>query len=201
MPADHEIDVRPVARAERHPLVFAAYAALTVGDAIRLVNDHEPLHLRDEFERELPGAFRWEPIGEEAGGAFVTRIVKTARTPLPRVLGDTSALPDAIGSGGSGSVWQLAPLERDLDANVIELPAGDEIAAHDGPDLDVLVHVAAGSGTLETETGAIELTPGALVWLPRRSRRRFVAGPDGLRYLSVHRRKPALSISSALPRA
>lgn len=197
MPTDREIDVRAVPRPERHPLIFAAYAQLAAGEAIRLLNDHEPLHLRDEFERELPGAFRWEPIGESEDGSFVTRIVKTVRAPLPRVIGDTAALPATIGAAGSGSVWQLAPAERDLDANVIELPAGDEIAAHDGPDLDVLVHVLAGAGTLETETGAVALQPGNLVWLPRRARRRFIAGDEGLRYVSVHRRKPALSIMPA----
>ncbi|HWL02089.1 MAG TPA: DUF2249 domain-containing protein [Microbacteriaceae bacterium] len=200
MPKDREIDVRSVPRPERHPLVFAAFAQLEAGQAITLVNDHEPLHLREEFEHELPGAFRWEPIGAGTDGAFLTRIVRVTRTPLPRVLGDTAALPEAIGSDGAGSVWQLAPAERDLDANVIELPAGDEIAAHDGPDLDVLVHVLAGAGTLETELGTIELAPGSLVWLPRRARRRFLAGPDGLRYFSVHRRKPALSITTAPPR-
>lgn len=97
---------------------------------------------------------------------------------------------------GSGAVWRLTPAERSLDANIIRLPPGDEIARHHGPDLDVLIHVIDGSGTLETETGEIALTPGALVWLPPRSSRRFIAGADGLRYFSVHRRKPGLWISA-----
>lgn len=119
--------------------------------------------------------------------------------PVARLVGDTSALPDEIGSRGAGSVWRLEPATRDLDANVIELAAGDEIAAHDGPELDVLVHVIAGSGTLETGGEVISLTPGALVWLPRRAHRRFLAGPDGLRYLSVHQRKPGLGIGRPQP--
>lgn len=194
--AEREIDVRTIARSERHPLVFAAYARLGVGDALRLINDHEPRHLRDEFERELPDSFDWQPIGPADDGSFVTRIVKITAAPLPHLIGDTAELPAAIGSTGSGSIWQLSPAERDLDANVIELPPGDEIAAHDGPDLDVLVHVLAGSGTLETARGTIVLTAGALLWLPRRARRRFVAGRDGMRYLSVHGRKPSLTITS-----
>jgi len=117
--------------------------------------------------------------------------------PVPRIVGNTSALANAIGTDGSGAVWRLGMTDRDLDANVIELPPGDEIAAHDGPDLDVLVHVLAGSGELETETGTIALVPGALVWLPQRARRRFVAGPEGLRYFSVHHRKPGLTITAA----
>ena len=30
------------------------------------------------------------------------------------------------------------------------------------------------------------------LWLPRRSRPQFMAGPDGLRYLTVHQRREAL---------
>lgn len=94
----------------------------------------------------------------------------------------------------SGAVWRLTPEERGLDANIIRLPAGDEIARHIGPDIDVLILVLEGSGTLETADGDIPLTADALVWLPPRSQRRFIAGPEGLRYFSVHRRKPPLSI-------
>ncbi|MDX2377865.1 cupin domain-containing protein [Microbacterium sp. LRZ72] len=110
----------------------------------------------------------------------------------PRIVGEANAetQPDA-----AGSVWQLTPAQRDLDSNVIVLPPGDEIRRHDGPDLDVLVLVLEGSGTLETAEDAIALYPGAIVWLPRRSQRRFIAGDDGLRYFSVHQRKPGLGIT------
>jgi quercetin dioxygenase-like cupin family protein len=109
----------------------------------------------------------------------------------PLLVGDANAETDA-----AGAVWRLTPEERGLDANIVRLPAGDEIAGHRGPDIDVLIHVLEGSGTLETDGDEIALTTGALVWLPPRSQRRFVAGEDGLRYFSVHRRKPPLSIST-----
>jgi quercetin dioxygenase-like cupin family protein len=91
-----------------------------------------------------------------------------------------------------GAVWKLQARERDLDSNVIALPDGGGIDSHTGPDVHVLIHVLSGSGRLTTETGTIDLSPGALLWLPRRSRRQFVAGPDGLRYLTVHQRRRAL---------
>ncbi|WP_324680300.1 hypothetical protein [Mycobacterium sp. 663a-19] len=47
-------------------------------------------------------------------------------------------------------------------------------------------------GRLTTETDTIDLSPGAPLWLPRRSRRQFAAGPEGLRYLTVHKRRQAL---------
>lgn len=109
----------------------------------------------------------------------------------PRIVGDAFTA-----SGAAGSVWKLDPAERGLDANVIVLPAGDEIRTHAGPELDVLIVVLAGHGTLETETDAVPLEPGRIVWLPARSQRRFVAGDESLRYFSVHARKPGLSIRS-----
>ncbi|WP_417509483.1 cupin domain-containing protein [Microbacterium sp.] len=114
--------------------------------------------------------------------------------PTPRIVGDAFAASAAA----AGSAWRLEPSERGLDANVIVLPAGDEIQAHIGPELDVLIVVLDGSGTLETAVDPLPLSPGTMVWLPARSQRRFVAGDDGLRYFSVHQRKPGLSIRSRL---
>lgn len=111
----------------------------------------------------------------------------------PRRLGDTAAL--AAEAGGSGAIWRLEPPERQLDANVIRLPAGELIDMHDGPELDVLLHVVAGAGHVLFEDSSVPMEVGSLVWLPRRSRRAIVAGAEGLVYLSVHPRKPGLSIS------
>ena len=111
---------------------------------------------------------------------------------VPRLVGDAFSASGAE----AGSVWRLEPSERGLDANVIALPAGDEIRAHIGPELDVLIVVVSGSGTLETAAESIALEAGGIVWLPPRSHRRFVAGDDGLRYFSVHTRKPGLGIRS-----
>lgn len=113
---------------------------------------------------------------------------------VPRVVGTTDAVTDAA-RPPAGSVWRLTPATRGLDANIIALPPGDEIARHLGPALDVLILVLDGTGTLETTRGDIALSPGVLVWLPPRSQRRFLAGPDGLRYFSVHGRKPGLTIA------
>jgi hypothetical protein len=59
------------------------------------------------------------------------------------------------------------------------------------------MHVLGGSGELVHERDRIALSAGSLVWLPRRSQRSISAGPDGLTYLTVHQRRPGLSIGSA----
>ena len=101
------------------------------------------------------------------------------------------------GSATSGAVWKLQMHERDLDSNVIALPAGKAIESHVGPDADVLVHILSGEGQLVTEAGNVELSPGMIVWLPRRSTRGFVAGMSGIRYLTVHQRRQSLMLDSS----
>ena len=89
--------------------------------------------------------------------------------------------------------------QRDLDSNIIALPPGGSIGAHAGPELDVLLLVLDGAGQLGTELGPVQLHPGALVRLPRRSRREFTACPDGLRYLTVHQRRQSLVLAASPP--
>ena len=188
------IDVRTVPKPERHPRIIEAYQSLEVGDGLILVNDHVPEGLRVEMVREFADAVGWEPLESTADEVRV-RISKQASTSAPRVVLDVADLTADVET--SGSVWQLPPQQRDLDANVIALTPGGEIREHTGPDLDVLIHVLAGAGTLETETGTIDLVPGQIVWLPRRSRRRFTADAEaGLRYFSVHQRKQGLTITA-----
>lgn len=199
---DQELDVRPLAKPAKHPEIFRAYDALGVGQSFVLVNDHDPRHLHDEFEVDHPGGYAWEYLARERGG-YRIRITKLAATPLPRVLADAAALSDGpsgpTGGDATGAIWKLQMRERDLDSNIIALQPGATIGAHAGPDVDVLVYVLAGSGQLGTELDGhpVELRGGSLVWLPRRSLRQFTAGPEGLRYLTVHQRRQALTLTTA----
>ena len=191
---DRELDVRPLRKQEKHPAIFHAYAAMAVGESLTLVNDHDPRHLHDEFEVEHPGGYAWDYLAKDPG-AWRIRITKLASTPLPRVLADTAAL-STTAAGATGVIWKLQMRDRDLDSNIIALAPGATIDAHTGPDVDVLIHVLAGSGQLSTELGALTLRTGSLIWLPRRSRRQFTAGPAGLRYLTVHQRRQALTLTA-----
>jgi quercetin dioxygenase-like cupin family protein len=66
--------------------------------------------------------------------------------------------------------------------------------------MDVIVHVLHGSGRLTSEVETLKLRPGALLWLPRLSRREIVAGESGLTYLTVHPRRPGLTIQTVTAR-
>lgn len=193
--ADHELDVRPLRKADKHPAIFQAYSALAVGARLVLVNDHDPRHLRDEFEVEHPGSFAWDYLSTDRGDWHI-QITKLASTPLPRILADTGAITTSK-AAETGAVWKLQTRERDLDSNIVALAPGETIGAHAGPEIDVLIHVLAGTGQLATELHTLQLRSGTLIWLPRRSRREFTAGPDGLRYLTVHQRRQALAMTAA----
>ena len=53
------IDVREIAPRNRHALIFERFEALNVGEAIELLNDHDPAPLRHQFEARSPGGFNW----------------------------------------------------------------------------------------------------------------------------------------------
>lgn len=191
-----EVDIREVSKNQGHRMVFDAYEKLGPDDTLILINDHEPQDLRDEFDRELDGSFSWETLSAK-DDEYRVRIIKRATTALPRVVAETSTLFEKPGYDAVGSIWQLEPGARDLDANIIALPPNDEIGEHIGPDLDVLILMLKGSGELQTELNVILLQQGTLLWLPRKSQRRFIAGPQGLQYFTVHQRKPTLNITAA----
>jgi uncharacterized protein (DUF2249 family) len=187
--ADQQLDVRPLPEPDQRPAVMARFDGLDVGESLVVIGGGDPRPLRDELEATRPGAYGWAGV-DETSDSWQVRLTKVASTPLPQILGDTTSL-----GVGAGAVWTLPASPRDLDANIIHLPAGDGIDAHVGPDLDVLLLVLDGDGWLTTELAVLELRPGAIVWLPRRSRRQFLAGPRGLRYFSVHQRRQALALS------
>ncbi|MFG2616939.1 hypothetical protein ACGFXC_04895 [Streptomyces sp. NPDC048507] len=94
----------------------------------------------------------------------------------------------------SGALWRLRAAARQLDANLVRLQPAAEVAAHAEPDLDVLLLVVEGGGFLTLDGTAWDLVPGSLTLLPRGATRALRAGPDGLVYLTAHRRRPGMSI-------
>ena len=40
-------------------MIFARFDALAAGESFVLVNSHDPIHLREEFARDRPGAYDW----------------------------------------------------------------------------------------------------------------------------------------------
>ena len=198
-----ELDARILPKPEKHKTIFATFAKLGVGEAFVLLNDHEPEPLRLEFEREHPGSFGWEYLekGQERGELWRTKISKLSSTAVPWILTNTASCGDGVEPDPAGVVWKLEVQGRELDAEVTSLAAHQDTGMHTGPEMDALIHVLSGDGQLITELTTIELAPGALLFMPKRSRRQFSAGCDGLRYLTIHQKRQFIGLTASVRQA
>jgi quercetin dioxygenase-like cupin family protein len=99
---------------------------------------------------------------------------------------------------GNGPIWGTE--SADLNATLLHWRSGEGPPEHVNDERDVLVVVLAGSARLNTDEGERELTVGETTIIGKGRRRKISAGRDGVRYLSVHRRRPPLQIARALRR-
>lgn len=78
MTGNSRIDVRNIAPRDRHPLIFSTFGALAPGQAMELVNDHDPRPLYQQFEAQLPGQFDWTWLeqGPQTWRVAITRLDK-----------------------------------------------------------------------------------------------------------------------------
>jgi len=83
------IDVRAIIPRERHALIFSRFDALAPGQALELVNDHDPRPLRYQFDSRSPGQFEWTYLqaGPDLWRVRIAKRMATAR--------------DMVASGGS----------------------------------------------------------------------------------------------------
>ena len=116
-----------------------------------------------------------------------------ATTP-PRIPGvQVVELDDRLHGVGDGVHWALAQ-PSELNANLVLLEGGHAIARHANTEVDVLMIVLRGTGVLTAAHGDRDLAPNVVAHIPIGAQRTVRAGADGLAYLSVHRRRGALSM-------
>lgn len=71
-----ELDVREIPPKKKHPTIFDTFDDLEVGESFVLVNDHDPVPLRYQFQAERPDIFEWEYLDE---GPEVWRVQLTRK--------------------------------------------------------------------------------------------------------------------------
>lgn len=71
-----QVDTRPMAPQNRRSLVFVAFDQLGVDGTLELVNDHDPITLRSQFELEKPNLFSWAYLesGPEVWRVTLTKL-------------------------------------------------------------------------------------------------------------------------------
>lgn len=87
------IDVREIAPRDRHALIFTCFDTLKAGEALELVNDHDPVPLRFQFEDRSSGRFEWSYL-ESGPELWRVRIARLAEV-------DAAAPGDSCCSGGA----------------------------------------------------------------------------------------------------
>ena len=111
----------------------------------------------------------------------------------PNVAVDLTGRPSGI-----GPLWGMQSDE--LNATLLEWPPGGGVAEHVNDELEVMLLVLAGSARVSLDGVEHELPAGSLLLVPRGCARSVAAGSDGVRYLSVHRRRAPLLPARARPR-
>lgn len=86
------LDLRSVARGERHPLVFARVSGLAAGQSFTIVNDHDPQPLRRQLDLQFRDEISWDYL-ERGPEAFRVRI---ARVGPPAETSGNATLPGAL---------------------------------------------------------------------------------------------------------
>ena len=99
---------------------------------------------------------------------------------------------DLLSVEGRDPAWGTA--SDDLNATLLVWRDGEGQPAHVNEERDVALVALAGAGTLVVDGREHALAEGMLAIVPRGATRSVVAGADGLRCLSLHRRRGGLTI-------
>jgi len=89
---DNVMDVRSIPCSIKHGLIVKTWQELPVGGHFILLNDHDPVRLRDQFAAQWPCTFTWEYLSQ-GPETFRVKIAKL------KALGEP-AQPTAVNCGG-----------------------------------------------------------------------------------------------------
>jgi quercetin dioxygenase-like cupin family protein/hemerythrin len=176
---------------------------------VRALLEHQRLHaLVGELDACLADDEPVADVMRELGELLDAHIRHEERVLFPlieRLVADAElvALPiaprdaptDAFGSPrGRGPVWGAE--SEDLNATLLSWDPGSGPPEHVNAERDVLVAVMEGSATVTLDGEEHRLEQGDALVVDKGRARRITAGPNGVRYLSVHLRRPRLQIGS-----
>jgi uncharacterized protein (DUF2249 family) len=74
---DHTVDVRQLVPRLRHSTIFQTWKTIPTGDAILLINDHDPVPLQYQFAAEYKDQYQWDYL-EKGPDLWAVRILKIA---------------------------------------------------------------------------------------------------------------------------
>jgi len=119
----------------KHAQIFQRWLDLPLGGYFVLLNDHDPVPLRYQFQAEFPGAFLWDYL-ETGPDEFRVKITKLRAITAPRSATTPASTRPVPAPAANGNVQETdargleppEPLIRILDA-LETLPAGVRLRA------------------------------------------------------------------------
>jgi quercetin dioxygenase-like cupin family protein len=176
---------------------------------VQALLEHQRLHaLTGRLQQLVTSGGEIDDVMREAGELFEAHVRLEERQLFPlieQLLEDVpelqprlrDELETAAPDQSRGATHGLASDE--LNATPLSWKAGTGPPEHVNEERDVLVVVLDGSATLSIDGEERELARGESAIVPTGRRRKITAGGEGVRYLSVHRRRPPLQIGRATP--
>ncbi len=168
-----------------HAIVARLGAGLSSGvaDAELMRETADLLESHTRFEER-----RLFPLAEEVAAEALSRLDLVGAHAA-----DREPIVDLFAPLGRGPVWGSDT--DDLNATLLAWAAGDGPPEHVNGERDVLVLVLAGSAFVTIDSTPHEMHAGNVVIVKKGLARRITAGAEGVRYLSVHRRRAPLQIT------
>lgn len=174
---------------------------------VRTLLEHQRLRaLAAELERRLAAGEAPDEVMDAIGRLLEEHVRHEERVLFPLIerLCDAATLTrlgralrehrPEVAERRRGPIWGAE--SDDLNATLLEWPPAGGPPEHVNDTLDVLLVVVDGSATVTVDGDERQLTPGEALIVGRGRTRRIVAGPEGVRYLTAHRRRPPLQIAS-----
>jgi mannose-6-phosphate isomerase-like protein (cupin superfamily) len=159
---------------------------------VQALLDHQQLHA---LVAELDGSHDVRRTMREVGELLEAHVRREERELFPLIERLAADRIERAGrSVAGGRVWGQA--SDDLNATLLAWGAGDGPPEHVNDERDVLVFLTDGAATIAIDDEARDLGPGDAVIVPKGRRRKITAGRGGVRYLSVHLRRPPLQIKT-----
>jgi quercetin dioxygenase-like cupin family protein len=182
---------------------------------VRVLLEHQRIHsLTSRLEREVAGGATDGALMRELGDLLVAHVRLGERQlfPLieatvsdealldaeiaPRELAAEPPVVDLRSPAGNGPLWGTE--SEDLNATLLAWPADGGPEEHVNSERDVLIVVLAGHATVTDDGEEHVVGTGHALVLEKGRARSIRAGRDGVRYLSIHRRRGPLQIGSAI---
>ena len=99
---------------------------------------------------------------------------------------------DLTSGSGRAVLWGIA--SEDLNVNLVSWPSGGGVDEHTNTARDVLVIVTSGQLAITIDDHRHALASQECIIIPKGSKRVLRAGNDGVRYLTVHWRRPPMTV-------